>query len=158
MYPYCFFDGKIIKSDQPMIKLNDIGILRGFAAFDFMRIYNRKPFCFEEHMKRFRNTCTLMGLKNKYSDKEIKEVLNQLIQKNKQKDYQVRFILTGGETKNAIEPSVPVFYILFEKISDVPDSIYKKGAKIITHEHLRVLPGAKKFKLYASCAFAKKEA
>jgi D-alanine transaminase/branched-chain amino acid aminotransferase len=143
MYPYCFFDGKIIESDKPLLKLNDIAILRGFASFDFMRIYNGKPFMFKEHMQRFKNTSKLMGLKNKFSDTEIKEALIKLIKKNKNSNYQVRFVLTGGETKNGLEPSVPVFYILFEKLSNLPDSTYTKGAKIITHEHQRTLPDAK---------------
>lgn len=143
MYPYCFFDGKIIKSDKPLLKVNDIGILRGFAAFDFLRIYNNKPFMFKEHMKRFRNTCKLMGLKNKFSDNQIEKILKDLAIKNKQKDYQVRLVLTGGETKNGLQPSTPVFYILFEKRNDIKQNIYTKGAKIITHEHQRTLPDAK---------------
>lgn len=143
MYPYCFFNGKIVKSDRPLIKVNDIAILRGYAAFDFMRIYNGQPFEFKAHMARFKNTSKLMGLKNPFSDEQIEMALTQLILKNKSRDYQVRFVLTGGETVNGLFPSVPVFYILFEKISDLPDSMYTKGAKIITHNHKRLLAEAK---------------
>lgn len=143
MYPYCFFEGKIISSDKPLLKLNDIAVLRGFAAFDFMRIYNSKPFQFKDHMKRFRNTCKLMGLKNRFSDTQIEEALKKLIIKNKERNYQVRFVLTGGETKNGLEPSTPVFYILLEKMNDIPEVFYTKGAKLITHEYQRTLPDAK---------------
>jgi D-alanine transaminase/branched-chain amino acid aminotransferase len=143
MYPYCFFNGKIVRSNKPLIHLNDIAILRGYAAFDFMRIYNGQPFQFKTHMVRFKNTAKLMGLKNSFSDEQIEIALNQLISKNKDKSYQVRFILTGGETVNGLFPSVPVFYILFEKISDLADSMYIKGAKIITHNHKRLLAEAK---------------
>lgn len=143
MYPYCFFNGKIIQSNKPLIALNDIAILRGYAAFDFMRIYNKKPFCFKEHMNRFRNTAKLMGLKIDFSNAQIEDILTKLIKRNKAKDYQARFVLTGGETKNGIEPSIPVFYILFEKLSNLPDVLYIKGAKLITHNHQRTLPYAK---------------
>jgi D-amino acid aminotransferase len=143
MYPYCFFNGKIIKSDKPLLKLNDISVLRGFAAFDFMRIYNGVPFQFKDHMLRFKNTAKQMGLKNPFSDIQIEQALTQLVSKNKEVNYQVRFILTGGETKNGLFPSTPVFYILFEKMSDYPESYYKKGVKLITYEHLRLLPEAK---------------
>ncbi len=143
MYKYCFFNGKIINSDKPLLMLNDIAVLRGYAAFDFMRIYNSKPFQFKDHMKRFRNTSKLMGLKLSFSDSEISKALTQLISKNKDYDYQVRFVLTGGETKNGLEPSNPIFYILFEKLKDIPDSVYKNGAKLITQEHQRILPYAK---------------
>ncbi len=143
MYPYCFFNGKIVKSDQPLIKVNDIAILRGYAAFDFMRIYGGKPFQFKAHMARFKNTSKAMGLKNPFSDRQIEEALKQLVLKNKDKSYQVRFILTGGETVDGLFPSVPVFYILFEKMSDYPDVFYTEGCKLITHEHRRLLPEAK---------------
>lgn len=143
MYPYCFFEGKIIKSHTPLLKVNDIAILRGFAAFDFMRIYNKKPFMFKQHMKRFKNTAKLMGLQNRFSDAQIEQALHQLISKNKHNDYQVRFVLTGGETKEGLNPSTPIFYILFEKLIDIPQATYVTGAKIITHEHTRTLPDAK---------------
>ena len=143
MYPYCFFEGKIIKSDTPLLKVNDIAVLRGFAAFDFLRIYSKQPFMFKEHMKRFKNTAKLMGLKNRFSDAQIEKALQQLVIKNKHTDYQVRFVLTGGETKDGINPSTPIFYILFEKLIDLPQALYTKGAKIITHEHTRTLPDAK---------------
>ena len=143
MYPYCFFNGAIVKSNKPLLKVNDIAVLRGFAAFDFMRIYNKKPFMFKEHMKRFKNTCKLMGLKNKFSDKEIENALKQLILKNKQNDYQVRFVLTGGETINGLEPSVPIFYILFEKMVHTPEKYYEDGVKLITHQYQRTLSDAK---------------
>jgi len=143
MYPYCFFNGKIVQSNKPLLMVNDIAVLRGYAAFDFMRIYNGVPFQFKDHMARFKNTAKLMGLKNPFSDAQIKDALDQLVHKNKDKNYHVRFILTGGETKDGLFSSVPVFYILFEKLSNLPDSLYTKGAKLITHEHQRILPEAK---------------
>lgn len=143
MYPYCFFNGKIIKSNQPLIKVNDIAILRGYAAFDFMRIYNGKPFQFKAHMTRFKNTARVMGLKNLFTDSQIEQALTELVIKNKERNYQVRFILTGGETVEGLFPSVPVFYILFEKMLDYPDFFYEKGCKLITYEHQRLLPEAK---------------
>lgn len=143
MHPYCFFNGKITRSNKPLIKVNDISILRGFAAFDFMRVYNKKPFQFKDHMARFKNTAKVMGLKNPFSDAEILKAIKILIQKNKSNDYQVRFILTGGETKNGLEPSIPVFYILFEKLIDLPKSNYENGTKLITHEYQRLLAETK---------------
>jgi len=143
MYPYCFFEDKIVRSDRPLIKVNDISVLRGFAAFDFFRIYNRKPFYFEEHFKRFSNTVKEMGLKIPYSKNEILNILNKLVLRNKNKDYHVKFVLTGGETKFGIKPSKPIFFIIFEKMQNLPKSVYKKGAQLFTNEYLRTLPTSK---------------
>lgn len=143
MYPYCFFEDKIVKSDRPLIKINDISVLRGFAAFDFLRIYNGKPFCFDQHFKRFQNTSREMGLKIPYSKDQILEILNQLVIKNKDKNFHVKFVLTGGPTVNGILPSKPILFIFFEKMQNLSDKIYKNGAKLITNEHLRTLPTSK---------------
>lgn len=143
MYKYCFFQGKIISSEKPLLKVNDISVLRGYAGFDFLRIYNGEPFCFDEHFERFQNTIRSMNLVIPYTKKEVKEILYKLINKNKDKNYQVRFIVTGGETIDGMNPSHPVFYILFEKFLNLPDIVYKKGAKLITNEYLRILPNAK---------------
>lgn len=143
MYPYCFFEDKIVKSDKPLIKVNDISVLRGFAAFDFLRIYNGKPFCFDEHFKRFQNTTREMGLKLPYSKDQILKILDDLIIRNKDKSFQVKFVLTGGATVNGILPSKPILFIIFEKMQDLPEKIYKNGAKLITNEYLRTLPTSK---------------
>jgi branched-chain amino acid aminotransferase len=143
MYPYCYLDGKIVKSDKAFIRIDDISILRGFAAFDFFRIYNGLPFCFDLHFQRFRNTAKEMGLKIPLSKNEILEVLNKLVIKNKDKNYHVKFVLTGGKTMKGILPSRPVFFILFEKMENLPDNVYKNGAKIVTNEYLRTLPTSK---------------
>lgn len=143
MYPYCFFKDKITRSDKPLIKINDISVLRGFAAFDFFRIYNGKPFCFDYHFERFQNTCREMGLKIPYSKSKVLKILEDLIKKNKNKNYHVKFVLTGGETKKGILPSKPIFFIMFEKMQNLPNSVYKKGASLITNEYLRTLPTSK---------------
>jgi D-amino acid aminotransferase len=143
MYPYCFFENKISKSNKPLVKINDIAILRGFAAFDFMRIYNSKLFMFDEHFERFSNTTKEMGIKIPYSKKKVKDILFELVKKNKDINYHVRFVLTGGETQKGINPGKPILYIIFEEMTDLPSSLYKKGAKLITHEYKRTLPSSK---------------
>lgn len=143
MYPYCFFENRITRSDRPLLKIDDISVLRGFAAFDFFRIYNGKPFCFDEHFKRFQNTTKEMGLKIPYPKKEIEEILEKLIKKNKDTNYHVKFVLTGGQTKQGINPSIPIFFILFEKMQNLPSSLYKKGGTLFTNEYFRTLPTSK---------------
>ena len=143
MYKYCFFEDRITDSNKPLINLDDIAILRGYAAFDFLRIYNSEPFAFDDHFKRLENTSKEMNLKLPLNKKETKEILYKLIKKNKDTNYQVRFILTGGKTIQGMKPSKPVFYILFEKFMDLPKNVYKNGASLITNNYQRLLASSK---------------
>jgi len=143
MKPYGYFNGKIVKTDKAHIFLDDIGILRGFSAFDFFRIYNKKPFSLKDNYKRFQDSAGMLGLKVPITIKKLEIVLDELCKKNKVKNSHVRLILTGGKTKNGILPSKPNFYILFEEMQDLPDSLYKKGGKLILNDFQRLLPEAK---------------
>jgi branched-chain amino acid aminotransferase len=129
------------------LPINDIAIIRGFASFDFLRIYSGKAMFLKEHYDRFVNSSKLLGLKVPISFKNLEEALLKLSQKNKiespKENYHVRLILTGGAVKNGLEPSKPNFVILFEKFHDYKKEIFEKGQKIITFEHNRFLPEAK---------------
>lgn len=147
LHKYCYLNGEIIESAKACLPINDISILRGFAAFDFLRVYQSNPFRFDDHFERFTNSAKTLGLKIPYSKKAVYEAIKKLSEKNqiesKKQNYHVRLILTGGETKNGLEPSRPNFVILFEKFHDYKKEIFEKGQKIITYEYERFLPEAK---------------
>jgi len=143
MKPYAYLNGKIVKTDKPHIMLDDIGILRGFGAFDFLRIYNNKPFLFKDHFKRFQNSSKLLGLKVPISFKKLENILQDLLKKNKCKDAHVRLILAGGKTREGLLPSKPNFYIFFEELVELPKKLFKEGAVLITNDHQRLFPEAK---------------
>ena len=143
MKKFCYFGGKIEESGKVGLPLNDIGILRGFAAFDFMRIYNGVPFHLSDHVKRFRKSAETLGLSLEFSEKDFENVLMELLEKNEMRNAHVRFILTGGIAKNGLEPSEPFLYILFEDLVDITDEVFEKGVSIITHEYQRPFAEAK---------------
>jgi len=42
MIKHCYFNGKIIPLDKAVLPVYDLGIVRGYGAFDFFRTYNGK--------------------------------------------------------------------------------------------------------------------
>jgi D-alanine transaminase/branched-chain amino acid aminotransferase len=139
MHPYCFFNGKIVKTNKPHIMLDDISILRGFGAFDFFRVYNGAPFMFFEHFERFTNSAKMLGMSIPYEESFLRGVINKLMKKNKTKFAHVRMVLTGGKTLNGLEPSTPNFFILFEEFNDLPEYMFLDGVKIIFLLNLLVI-------------------
>ena len=46
MEKFCYYNGKIVDSTKQGLPLDDIGIIRGIAVFDYLRTYNGQPFGF----------------------------------------------------------------------------------------------------------------
>lgn len=143
MKKYCWFDGEVLPLSKAALSLSDVGVLRGYAVFDFLRTFNKVPFHFEEHYERFTKSAKLIGLKVPLSLTSTKKVLTQLQEANGGGDMSFRFVLTGGPTEDGMSWSKPLFYILAEDLYTLPPDVFKRGASLIIHEHLRQFPHAK---------------
>ena len=114
--------------------INDISIIRGFAVFDFFRVYNGKLFEFDGHLARFNASAKSIGLKVPFSKKEIDLAIQKLIEKNstsKNKNFHVRMVLTGGEVKNGLEFTKPNMLILFETFKELVPKLFKMELKLL---------------------------
>ena len=144
IYNFCYFDGAIIPVSKARVSPRDLGVLRGYGAFDFSRTYNGKLFHSKDQYARFKNSAGTIGLKLPVSQKEFEAILQELLKKNKIKDASFRAIITGGTASDdMISGTKPLFYILVEPICLLPDSMYKKGVKLILHDYMRYEPEAK---------------
>lgn len=139
---YCFFNGKILPFDDVKININELGLLRAYAVFDYLRTYNGKPFRIDDYLKRFRNSATELHLRLKYSDEEIKFFVNELLKKNKREEVGIRFLLTGGYTHDSMSITKPNFFILIEEIPEYRGAIFS-GVKLMSCEFQRWLPQVK---------------
>ena len=140
---YCYFDGKIIPLSKARISPNDLGVLRGYGAFDFLRTYNGQPFHLEEHFERFKNSAKEIGLKVPVSYAEVEGAMYSLLKKNKVTDGSFRLVIIGGPTTSGLLAQKPVFYILAEEVYEPSKKELTSGVKLITHEHMRYVPEAK---------------
>lgn len=140
---YCFLNGQILPLTKAHLKLNDLGMLRGYGVFDYLRTYHGKPISLVDNIARFRRSARYLGLSIPYSDNQIKKAVTELIKKNKFSESQVRMVTTGGPSDDAFTPSKPTVYILVSRLSELPGEFYTNGVKLITHEYLRLVPEAK---------------
>ena len=145
MEKYCYLNGKILETKNAKVSIADIGILRGFGVFDYLRTYNGKPFLFEEHVDRFEKSAILSGLRVPISRTEIKNIIASLLKKNNVKDAGIRMALTGGESDDGLDwnAKTPTFFILIQALHAYDMKMYEKGASLITSEFQRENPGAK---------------
>jgi len=72
----------------------DFGFIHCDATYDVMPVYNRKAFCFDRHVERFKNSASRYGLQ--IPDVDFLEICKELAQRNPIENAFVWFILWRG--------------------------------------------------------------
>ena len=126
------------------ISPRDIGVLRGYAVFDFLVTQNGKPFLLDDHFARLRRSAKELRLALPLSKAAYATVVKKLIARHPFRDAVIRTVLTGGVSSNGFVPDgIPTFYILIEWRKKLPLAYYRDGAKLITADYQRFLPHIK---------------
>ena len=127
---YCYLNKKIVPLNKARISPNDMGILRGYAVFDFLRTYNGKLFLLTEHFDRLLRSANELNLKIRCAESMIKKIIINLLTKNKIQEAGIRIIVTGGKTEDSMRiESMPTMLILTEKLKKLPQNIYSNNLK-----------------------------
>ncbi|MGD8412638.1 MAG: aminotransferase class IV, partial [Candidatus Latescibacterota bacterium] len=121
----------------------DLGLLRSYAAFDYLRTYNGRPFRMQDHLNRFRNSARALNLDPGYSDDEIRRIIVDLLGRSDVPDVGVRLVITGGNSPDSITSIAPNFLVTVEQLPEYGEECWTKGVKLITSEYLRDSPGVK---------------
>ncbi len=145
MKNYCYINGKIVPTEKAAVGVNDLGVIRGFGAFDYLRTYNGVPFLFDEHMKRFERTARILKMRIPIKRKEIRKIIETLARKNKIQDAGIRIVLTGGASLNGVDYDLrtPTFFITAKELPSYPKTVYENGVALMTAEYMREFPEAK---------------
>lgn len=67
-----YVDGKYVPSDQAVLPVDDLSILRGYGVCDIMRTYNGQPYFLDEHLLRLEHSAHKVGLSLPWTREEIK--------------------------------------------------------------------------------------
>lgn len=141
--PICYLDG-YARLSKLRIAPNDLGVLRAYGVFDFMRTFNGKPFMFDEHAARFLRSAKHLGLTVPFTKKELAHITDELIRRNGFKETAIKFVITGGPSADGLTlMSKPTTYILATPIEHPPKAYYTRGVHIKTYEYQRPLPEIK---------------
>lgn len=92
--------------NQPYIPIEDLGFLRGYGVFEYLRAYNGKLFHLKEHLIRLLYSAHAIGLSSPKSLEELMQIANELASKQPT----VRLIITGGISQDEFISSQSAFY------------------------------------------------
>lgn len=142
---FCYFNGEILSCNKISLSPYDLGFLRGYAVFDVMSTENGKPFLWERHFDRLCLSAQALNLRVPVSGDEYRNILNELIIRNQEKNISFRTVLSGGTSADSFvpQPGEETFLVLAEAAHTYPAKQYEEGVTAITLEYERSLPQVK---------------
>lgn len=139
-----YVNNKFVSAEESTIHVNDMGLLRGYGVFDFMRTYGGKPFYLDEHVRRLIRSATLIGITLPWSEQEIMDITLETLRRNNHHESNVRIVITGGISPDSITPQgKPHLMVMATPLHALPESWYTQGVKVITTHVERFMPDAK---------------
>jgi branched-chain amino acid aminotransferase len=139
-----FINGSYVQEKEAKISVLDLGLLRGYGVFDYLRTYGGKPFHLWDHLQRLQYSASEIGLDLPYSLKEISEIIDHILVSNKLKEAGIKIIVTGGISSDQFTPQQQSTLVIFAyPLATYPKHCYTEGIPVITTQLARSLPFCK---------------
>ena len=140
-----YVNGRLVPADQAVLPLNDLGILRGYGVFDYLRTYGRVPFRLREHLLRLESSARQIGLALPWDLEELAEIVFETYAANNHMpDAGIRIVVTGGPSDNAMTPKgQSSLIVMINPVSPYEEAKYRSGCSAITTHIPRILPTVK---------------
>ena len=140
-----YLDGNWYPKSEAKISIFDHGLLYGDGVFEGIRAYDGLVFKLEEHLKRLWESAHTLMLEIPMDAKALKNAIIETLKRNKLTDAYIRVVVTRGVGDLGLSPWLckkATVFIITDKITLYPKSLYQKGLEIITVPTVRNLPEA----------------
>jgi branched-chain amino acid aminotransferase len=99
----CSLDGAVMPVGEARIPITDDGLIRGDGAFEMMKLYDNRPFALSDHLDRMERSAE--GIFLEWDRATFEREIAALLEANRQKDGELRLVLTrGGRRLAIVEP------------------------------------------------------
>lgn len=144
MTPIYYVNGEFVAADQAVLALNDLGLVRGYGVFDYLRTYGGKPFKLAEHVQRLAASAQAIGLALPGSVAEIVAIAQETYQRNGFVEAGIRILATGGASDNFMLPQgQPTLAVLVTPLAPGAPAEQAHGVKLISVCMDRFMPTVK---------------
>lgn len=134
-----FQNHQYLSENQVQIALSDLGLNRGYAVFDFIRIQQGVPLFVNDHLYRFFQAANYLHLHVGYQPHQLKYIIEQLIQRNQLTNGAIKILLTGGPSADGYTHTTPNLIITAQFIS----STATQSFKILTYPYQKPMSHVK---------------
>jgi branched-chain amino acid aminotransferase len=127
-------NGTITDAASASVPAFDHGFLYGEGVYETLRTYHRAPFLFERHMRRLRNSASLMALPVPYSDQDVLELVRRTMAAHAGLDEAyIRILLTRGVGELTYNPAAcpqPTLVIIVKPFPAPPARTFMEGIRV----------------------------
>lgn len=127
-----YLNGKIISSSDPVLPIDERGHQFGDGVYEYIRVYNGRPFMMDEHMNRFFKSAEAIKLNLNHTPDEIKNITADLIGRSGLDDCDVYMQATRGiAPRNHLFPNVPASISMTVKpFRAMDETLRENGASV----------------------------
>jgi branched-chain amino acid aminotransferase len=167
MSAYVCVNGRITSDRDAVISVFDHGFLYGEGIYETLRTYHGRPFLYDRHVRRLRNSARMIALDIPFSDADLASQIRDTMAAadlNGSEAY-IRVLVTRGIGELTYDPQAtptPSVVIIVKPQVDPPPDTYQRGVRVVIVEVVRnhpetVNPMIKSNNLL-NCALAAQEA
>ena len=130
-----WIDGELLHRDEAKVSVFDSIVQGGDAVWEGLRVYDRKIFCFDEHLNRLMESAKSMDFEDIPTLDYIKDAIFSTLKENGMKDEtHIRLTLTRGKKiTSGMNPQLNQFGCTLIVLAEWKSSIYSgKKLKLVT--------------------------
>jgi branched-chain amino acid aminotransferase len=143
-------NGRVFDQEHAVISIFDHGFLYGEGVYETLRTYNGQPFLFDRHMRRLRNSASMLTLSVPLSDTEIGERFRDTIRTaglgaDGGSEAYIRILITRGIGDLSYDPAAtpkPSVVVIVKPHVDPPADAFERGVKAALVPVVRNHPGS----------------
>ena len=136
-----YLNGQFMSRDRAMVSPEDRGFYFADGVYEVMKYYKGKPFCFDEHISRFKNS--LSGVKITFENlSSLRDVCDALIKTNSLNDKYAGVyiqVTRGVAPRTHRFPEENIEPTIYSRAFPMPAYIneMRNGVHLVTHEDIR---------------------
>jgi len=160
-------NGRISNGVDAVVSVFDHGFLYGEGIYETMRTYRGRPFLYDRHMRRLRNSASMILLDLPFSNDDLAARITETIAASAlgSAEAYVRVLVTRGVGELTYDPKAtphPSVIIIVKPQVDLVPETYERGVPVVIVDVVRNHPGTVspliKSNNLLNCALAAQEA
>ena len=143
-------NGRVYDQEHAAISVFDHGFLYGEGVYETLRTFGGRPFLFDRHMLRLRNSAGMLLLPVPLTDADMRARCRETMTAaglgdGSHNEAYIRILLTRGVGELSYDPAgcpTPSVVIIVKPQIDPPAAVYDQGVKIALVDIVRNHPGS----------------